>query len=1355
MLHEENELAMREGVLSERRHKIRQPMHASMKVGYLHHHFVDACTKYPQRVAVTYGQQSLTFAELDKRSNRLAQYLQSIGCRPGSMVALYLARSEQPYVAMLAVLKAGGAYIPLDPAFPSDRIDYILSDAGADIVITEDALAKSLNLRAPHVLKLDRDNKILSAFNCEPPVCHSLQPNDPCYAIYTSGSTGQPKGVLIEHRAAANFVAAMLPTYGIREDDVIYQGFSHAFDASVEEIWAGLASGAQLVVGEEDVCKSAEAVADLIDQHCISVFSTVPTFLNAIERELPSVRLLIVGGERCSQELVNRWAVRDRTMLNTYGPTEATVVATAAICHAGQPVTIGRALSGYKTYILNSQLGPVSAGEEGELCISGPILARGYINRPEQTDQVFVPNSYSTCADDARLYRTGDLVRENAEGNIEFIGRIDSQVKIRGYRVELSEIQAVIEENSNIQTAAVKVVEQDGVQHIAAFAVVQNAPLFEQAELRQCIANRLPKYMMPTFFELLTEMPVLPSGKTNLKALPAPTQRFANNERDIISPETPNEEMLCQLCRNLFNSEAISIEDNFFDDLGGHSLLAAKYAGTIRYELGYACMSIRDVFAFPTVRGLAEELSSREHSPSAGDQHEGPCAAEKNYHSLSTLTKIAVPIAQGLGIYAIYALFSGVFAVLFNKVQLYISGELPVSDIAITGSLLVLLSYPALLGLSIAAKWLLIGRYKTGNYPVWGSYYLRWWLVTRIQQFSGSHILCGSPLMVWYYKLMGAKIGQRVYLDTSVTMAFDLVTIGDDTSVGADTHILGFRVEEGLLKIAPTTIGKHCFIGIHSNIGLNTKIDDDCRIEDFTHIPDGAHLKHGTAMAGSPAKAIKITLPVDELTVNGNANAPMLDPATNKSVVMSLLALYSFFIINATFAVTITAGAMWIFLNYGFSGTLWAVLAGAPIALVAFSLMIVAIKKIVVPKALAGTYPVAGNFYYRKWFLDLFIKTHRALFIPMYATLYLPTFLRLLGAKLGKGVEISTVANISPELIEAGDGCFYADAAIIGGKRVHGGYFQIDICKIGHRTFIGNSAMLPIGTNIGDECLVGCLSTPPADHNVHNKPIAENDQKWLGSPPIKLSNTQSFGGFDDKYLYSPTRSLYIQRYIVDTFRILLPTYIASAAYLAACFIIWGLSQKITGIAFFALLPLAFFGLVLATIGTVIVFKSIIVGAFKPIVKPLWSPYVWFNEVVNALYEAVYTPCVSIFCGTPFLKYFMGGMGVKIGKRVYIDSLLFSEFDLADIGDYAALNTGSTIQTHLFEDRIMKSSYLKIGTGASIGNMSVVLYDTNIQEGAIIDPLSLVMKGETIPAHTRWQGIPVQKGRGNNISSTNT
>ncbi|MDZ7922680.1 MAG: Pls/PosA family non-ribosomal peptide synthetase [Marinagarivorans sp.] len=1352
MLHEEIEVVIPKAPLSRPHHTIRRPTHAVMKGGYLHHHFIDACAKYPQRIAVKCGQKTFTFAELDEQSNRLAHALQARGCRPGSMVALYLRRTEQPYVAMLAVLKAGGAYIPLDPAFPSDRIDYILTDAGADIVITEDELAKSLNLRAPHVIKLDRDKDALAALSNLPPTRYNLQPSDPCYAIYTSGSTGQPKGVLLEHRAVANYVSSMLLTYQIQADDIIYQGFSHCFDASIEEIWAAFGSGAQMVVGEDEVCKSAEAVADLINDSGITVFSTVPTFLNAIERDLPSVRLLVVGGERCSQELVNRWAVPERVMLNTYGPTEATVVATSFVCQAGVPVTIGRPLPGYKTYILNAQLETVAHGNEGELCISGPILARGYINLPEQTDKVFAANPYSTCADDARLYRTGDLVRENSEGNIEFIGRIDSQVKIRGYRVELSEIQAVIEADTAIQTAAVKVVEQEGVQHIAVFAVLSSEASFDAAKLRQSIADRLPKYMMPTFFDCLDAMPVLPSGKTNLKALPAPQQRFSNTQRDIVLPETHHEEMLCQLCRNLFNADSVSVDDDFFDDLGGHSLLAAKYAGSIRYELGYECMSIRDVFAHPTVRELAHELSSREHSPSASSLHEGPCAAEKNYLSLSWLTKLMVPSAQVLGIYAIYTFFSAIFALVFNYVQHYIYGESTFSTLAIIVSSLLIFSYPVMLGLSIAAKWLLIGRYKEGHYPVWGSYYLRWWLVTRLQQLSGSHMLCGSPMMTWYYKLMGADIGKRVYLDTSVTMAFDLISIGDDTSIGADTHILGYRIEDGLLKIAPTRIGNHCFIGIHSNIGLNTSIADHCRIEDFTHIADGSQLKSGTAMAGSPAMPAEVVLPkealgeltdaqADKLT---NAQASTLNPSSGKSIVQSLIALYAFFIINATFSLIVIVCAVWVFMNYGLAGTLISLVTGAPMGLISYSLLIVAIKKIVIPKTKAGIYPVAGGFYYRKWFLDLFIKTHRSLFIPLYATLYLPTFLRLLGAKLGKGVEVSTVANISPELIEAGDNSFYADAAIIGGKRVHGGYFQIDICKIGSRTFIGNSAMLPIGSNIGDECLIGCLSTPPADHHIHKKPIAENEQKWLGSPPIKLKNTQSFGGFDDKYLYSPTRGLYIQRYIVDTLRILLPTYLLSAAYVASCFVIWGLSELYTGAAFYALLPAALFGLVLITMGAVIVLKAIIVGVFKPIVKPLWSPYVWFNEVVNSLYEAVYTPCVSLFCGTPFIRYFMRAIGVKMGKRAYVDSLLFSEFDLADIGDYAALNVGCTVQTHLFEDRIMKSSYLKIGRGVTIGNMSVVLYDTHIQEGAIVEAFSLVMKGETLPPHTRWQGIPVHK-----------
>jgi len=333
-------------------------------------------------------------------------------------------------------------------------------------------------------------------------------------------------------------------------------------------------------------------------------------------------------------------------------------------------------------------------------------------------------------------------------------------------------------------------------------------------------------------------------------------------------------------------------------------------------------------------------------------------------------------------------------------------------------------------------------------------------------------------------------------------------------------------------------------------------------------------------------------------------------------------------------------------------------------------------------------------------------------------------------------MEISTVAQVSPDLLVAGDESFFADAALIGGMRIYRGQFEIGINRIGNRSFVGNSAIMPVGASLGDECLVGCLSSPPA-----NQPTTPKGSAWLGSPSFQLPHRQKIAGFDDSVLYKPTPSLYIQRLVIDALRIIIPSIIATVATVALFVILFATYTNLGLTVLFILAPLFSLSLAVASALCVVVLKQLLMGKYTPTVKPLWSMFVWLNELINGAYESIAAPSLAPMLGTPFYAAYMRLLGCKIGRGVYLGTSLFSEFDLVEIGDYAALNLGATIQTHLFEDRIMKASYLKIGDECSVGNMAVILYDTKMQNGSTVGPLSLLMKGETIPASSRWHGIP--------------
>jgi non-ribosomal peptide synthetase-like protein len=376
-------------------------------------------------------------------------------------------------------------------------------------------------------------------------------------------------------------------------------------------------------------------------------------------------------------------------------------------------------------------------------------------------------------------------------------------------------------------------------------------------------------------------------------------------------------------------------------------------------------------------------------------------------------------------------------------------------------------------------------------------------------------------------------------------------------------------------------------------------------------------------------------------------------------------------------------------------------------------------------------------FYLRKWLVDSLIRASVAVARPLYTTIYLPTWLRMLGAKIGVRAEISTVSQISPELVRIGDESFFADGSIIGGRHFFRGRIEIGESRIGRRSFVGNSAILPIGASLGEGCLLGCLSAPP-----ERKGKVPDGTDWVGSPSFRLPRRQKVGGFDDAVTYRPTRKLYAQRLLVDALRILIPGFLAGA-WLVGLFVMLPVVLDAGALTTLAALPLIALASSVAVALAVVAVKLALIPRFRPIVRPLWSPFVWFNEVINGAYESVAVPMLSPLLGTPFFAMYLRLLGCSIGKSVFLNTTLFSEFDLVHVGDRVALNAGAVIQNHLFEDRIMKASTLFVEDDCSVGNMAVILYDTRMRRGAKIGPLSLLMKGEVVPESTDWLGIPTR------------
>ena len=484
------------------------------KIDQLHHFFERSVDTYPDHIALICDGLFISYRELECRANQLAHYLSHRNIKKGSVVGLLIERSVESYLAILAVLKLGAAYVPIETEFPDERINAIFSDISFQAVLVGAQHALRKTPAWPEAVILDDIRHELS-------LCPTSRPKIEgdgsalCYVIYTSGSTGKPKGVEITHGSICHYVTVARDLYEMTPNDRVYQGFSLAFDASLEELWMAFGSGAALIACTSKEVRSGAGLISFLNQHQVNVFSTVPTLLSCLDGELPLLRLLIMGGEPCLPSLVKRWSRPGLRMLNTYGPTEACVVATCAECSPDKEVTIGVPLIGYEVLIVDEHLREIDEGEIGELCIAGPTLARGYANKSDITDEKFVRNPANKSQ---RLYRTGDLVQKNEQGELRFLGRVDEQVKLRGFRIELNEIEAVMMDYPGITQAVVSLQHLDQPTLVAYLLMDKHVEYLPTA-FKEYLKIKLPDYMIPSIIECIEAFPLLASGKVDRKKL--------------------------------------------------------------------------------------------------------------------------------------------------------------------------------------------------------------------------------------------------------------------------------------------------------------------------------------------------------------------------------------------------------------------------------------------------------------------------------------------------------------------------------------------------------------------------------------------------------------------------------------------------------------------------------------------------------------------------------------------------------------------------------------------------------------------------------------------------------------------
>jgi len=566
----------------------------------------------PDAIAVTHGKRSLSYQELDRRANRLAHILQSLGVGPDVVVGLYLDRSLAMIVGALAILKAGGAYLPLDPSYPTERLMFLLKDAQAPILVTGQCMADTLPEHPEHVVTLDPEGRLPVTQNSEPPIARARGENL-AYVIYTSGSTGQPKGVEITHGGLLNLVSWHQRAFRITRDDRASQLSALGFDAAVWELWPYLTAGASLHLSDGVAANDPEAVRDwLISQKITICFLATPLAERVMTLEWPTkarLRVMLTGADTLHHYPPRKLPFR---LVNNYGPTECTVLATSGTVlsneHPHRLPSIGSPIDNVQVHILNEGMRQAPIGESGEIYIGGAGLARGYRNQPDLTAERFVPDPFSS-EPGARLFRTGDLGRYLPDGQVAFLGRIDEQVKIRGFRIEPAEIVKVLDEHPAVQASTVVAREvEPGDKRLVAYFVPAAKAQPTHTELRNFIAARVPEYMVPATFVKLEALPLNPSGKVDRAALPAPNAENTLRDSSFVAPRTPIEERLAAMLALLLDLDRVGVEDNFFL-LGGHSLLGTQLIARVRDAFGVE-LSLRNLFDAPTVSKLSAQIEA-------------------------------------------------------------------------------------------------------------------------------------------------------------------------------------------------------------------------------------------------------------------------------------------------------------------------------------------------------------------------------------------------------------------------------------------------------------------------------------------------------------------------------------------------------------------------------------------------------------------------------------------------------------------------------------------------------------------------------------------------------------------------
>ncbi|MGX7677819.1 Pls/PosA family non-ribosomal peptide synthetase [Jatrophihabitans sp. DSM 45814] len=1273
---------------------------------------------HPRAAALDNGTSTLSYTELIDRVEQLAGRLAAAGVSRGDRVGVRLpSGTHELYIAILGILRSGAAYVPVDLDDPAERAELVFSEAGVALVLTIESPLLSASSEAGALGAAPSEAGDFGATVPTPEVV------DDAWIIFTSGSTGTPKGVAVTHRSAAAFVDAearlFLRDKPISPGDRVLAGLSVAFDASCEEMWLAWRYGACLVPAPRSLVRSGMDLGPWLVTQGVNIVSTVPTLAALWPAEsLDSVRLLIFGGEACPPELAERLVSEEREVWNTYGPTEATVVACAAQLTEDGPVRIGLPLDGWDLAVVDAEQRRVKAGEVGELIIGGVGLAR-YLDPAKDAEKFGAMPSLGWD----RAYRSGDLVRYEQAGLI-FQGRADEQVKLGGRRIELGEVDAALQALPQVAggAAAVKTT-RAGIQILVGYVVPAAGQALDQAAALAQLREMLPAALVPMLASVAT-LPTRTSGKVDRAALPWPlpgSDNSASAYHDLHGVQG----WLADRWTEVLGAAITDADDDFFAH-GGGSLAAARLVSSLRTRNPQ--VTVADIYANPRLGDMASMLEKS--APALLDA--GPPRTVRPTPVISQCVQIAVTAFVNTLAGLRWLTILGALNNLLHDWLADSSGQ-PVGAYGwaptvswwwVLAGFVAFISPLGRMAISVAGARLLLRGLKPGNYPRGGSVHLRLWSAERLAEAVGAANLAGAPWIIYYARALGAKVGRGVDLHTLPPIT-GMLTLGRQAAVEPEVDLSGYWVDGDLLRVGSIRIGAEATIGSRSTLEPGTRIGRKAEIAPGSWVSgDVGEAEH---WAGAPAVRIGAATPSWPATRPPRAPAWVLGYGV-ASAVLSALPLLA-----AVPSVLILAA----FLGHprSLGQAIGRVLAAVPAFTVVW-LFVFAALTILIVRALGlglteGHHPVRSRIGWQVWATERMMDSARSLLFPLYSSLLTPFWLRALGARVGAGVEASTVLLL-PKMTEVGDGAFLADDTMIASYELGGGWLHIAPAKIGKRAFLGNSGMAAPGRVVPKNGLVAVLSAAPQK--------AKKGSSWLGSPPVQLR--RAAGGGDLSRTFDPPDRLKLARAAVEISRII-PVMVTVAIGFGVLLTLEAMVGR-----FGYIWAGALSGLLLLVAGAVAgaatsVAKWLLVGRTKAVEYPLWSSFVWRNEVVDVFVEMVAAPWFArAASGTSVLNVWLRSLGAKIGRGVWCETYWLPEADLITLGDAATVNRGCVLQTHLFHDRIMRMDTVTLEPGATLGPHGVILPAASIGASATVGPASLVMRGEDVPPATRWIGNPI-------------